>query len=573
MTRTAGGSPAARPFDPRLTRYARSTRAYLVASVLLGVATAAAVLTQAALLAWAITAAFQDGADISQLTPAVVGLLVVTAARALIAGAQDVVAARSAAGVKAELRQGLLAHAVALGPAWQSGRRTGDLAVLATRGLDALDAYFARYLPQLVLAAIIPATVVVVLALADPLTAVVVAVTVPLIPIFMVLVGWSTQRQTQRQWASLETLGGHFLDVVAGLPTLKAFGRAKGQARGVAEVGDAYRRQTMGVLRISFLSSLVLELLATISVALVAVEVGVRLVGGTLDLQTGLLVILLAPEAYLPLRQVGLHFHASQEGMAAAARAFEVLDEPLPARAGTAGAADGPGLAAPDPARTAIQLSGVTVRRPGRDVPALAGLDLEIRPGEVLAIAGPSGAGKSTLLAVLLGFLTPDEGGVSVGGADLGAIDLDSWRSQIAWVPQAPRLLAGTVADNVRLGRPAATDAQVAAALDAAGVLAELGPAGPQTVLGEAGSGLSAGQRQRVALARALVRDAGLLLLDEPTAGLDGETEADVLAALRRHAQGRTVVVVAHRPALVAFADRVVRLEQPAAAHAPGVLP
>jgi thiol reductant ABC exporter CydD subunit len=538
--------------------------------VLLGVATAAAVLGQAFILAWAITAAFQDEAGVADLAPAVAGLLAVTAARALIAGAQDVVAARSAAAVKAELRQGLLAHAVALGPAWQSGRRTGDLAVLATRGLDALDAYFARYLPQLVLAAIIPAAVVVVLALADPLTAVVVAVTVPLIPVFMVLVGWSTQRQTQRQWASLETLGGHFLDVVAGLPTLKAFGRAKGQARGVAEVGDAYRRQTMGVLRISFLSSLVLELLATISVALVAVEVGVRLVGGSLDLQTGLLVILLAPEAYLPLRQVGLHFHASQEGMAAAARAFEVLDEPLPARTG---AADGPGLAAPDPAQTAIRLSGVTVRRPGRDAPALAGLDLEIRPGEVLAIAGPSGAGKSTLLALLLGFLAPDEGRVSVGGADLGALDLDSWRAQIAWVPQAPRLLAGTVADNVRLGRPEATDAQVAAALDAAGVLAELGPVGPQTVLGEAGSGLSAGQRQRVALARALVRDAGLLLLDEPTAGLDGETEADVLAALRRHAAGRTVVVVAHRPALVAFADRVVRLEVPEGASALGVLP
>jgi thiol reductant ABC exporter CydD subunit len=566
VSRTAGGSPAARPFDPRLTRYARSTRAYLAASVLLGVATAAAVLTQAFILAWAITAVFQDGADVADLTPALVGLLAVTAARALIAGAQDVVAARSAAGVKAELRQGLLAHAVALGPAWQSRRRTGDLAVLATRGLDALDAYFARYLPQLVLAAIIPATVVVVLALNDPLTALVVAVTVPLIPVFMVLVGWSTQRQTQRQWASLEALGGHFLDVVAGLPTLKAFGRAKGQARGVAEVGDAYRRKTMRVLRISFLSSLVLELLATISVALVAVEVGVRLVGGTLDLQTGLLVILLAPEAYLPLRQVGLHFHASQEGMAAAARAFEVLDEPLPARAGAAGA---PAPPVPDPARAVIRLRGVSVRRPGREVPALAGLDLEIRPGEVLAIAGPSGAGKSTLLAVLLGFLTPDEGTVSVGEADLDGLDLDAWRSHLAWVPQAPRLLAGTVAENVRLGRPDATDAQVSAALEDAGVLAELGPAGAQTVLGEAGSGLSAGQRQRVALARALVRDAGLLLLDEPTAGLDGETEAGVLAALRRHAQGRTVVVVAHRPALVAFADRVVRLEAPEGALVP----
>jgi len=569
VSRTAGGSPAARPFDPRLTRYARSTRAYLVASVLLGVATAGAVLTQAALLAWAITAAFQDGADVGDLAPALAGLVAVAGARALIAGAQDVVAARSAAGVKAELRQGLLAHVVALGPAWQSGRRTGDLAVLATRGLDALDAYFARYLPQLVLAAIIPATVVVVLALQDPLSALVVGLTVPLIPVFMVLVGWSTQRQTQRQWASLETLGGHFLDVVAGLPTLKAFGRAKGQARGVAEVGDAYRLRTMGVLRLSFLSSLVLELLATISVALVAVEVGVRLVGGSMDLQTGLLVILLAPEAYLPLRQVGLHFHASQEGMAAAARAFEVLDEPLPSAAARA---DGRAAAAPpDPARAEILLRGVTVRRPGRDLPAIRGLDLEIRPGELLAIAGPSGAGKSTLLAVLLGFLTPDEGHVSVGGVDLGALDLDAWRARVAWVPQAPRLLAGTVAENVRLGRPDATDSEVAAALDAAGVLAELGPRGIETPLGEAGSGLSAGQRQRVALARALVRDAGLLLLDEPTAGLDGETEAAVLAALRRHAVGRTVVVVAHRPALVAFADRVVRLEVPREAVAAGV--
>ena len=379
------------------------------------------------------------------------------------------------------------------------------------------------------------------------------------IPVFMVLVGMATERRTRRQWRTLSALGGHFLDVVDGLPTLKVFGRARAQVETIRRVTDEHRRATMGTLRVAFLSSLVLELLATISVALVAVSIGLRLVDGGLDLRTGLVVLVLAPEAYLPLRQVGAHFHASAEGLAAAEQVFAVLDTPrAPARPRRPAAPS-----VPDLRRTTIRVEGLHVAY-DRDRPALAPLDLEVRPGEYVGLAGPSGAGKSTLLAVLLRFVAPTGGRVVLDGpggpVDLAAVDPDAWRSQVAWVPQDPWLAADSVAANVRLARPDATDDEVAAALrlaHASEFVAAL-PQGAQTVLGERGAGLSAGQRQRIALARAFLRDAPLVLLDEPTAHLDADSEAAVVDAVRRLARGRTVVAVAHRPALLAGADRVV---------------
>jgi ATP-binding cassette, subfamily C, bacterial CydCD len=553
-----------RPLDPRLLRYARSARAYLLLTVGLGVATAGLVVAQAYLLSRGITDVFQQDAAGSSLTPLVVGLLAVVAGRSLVGWLQESAAHRSSAAVKHQLRTRLLDHAVSLGPQWLAGRRTSDLTVLATRGLDALDGYFARYLPQLVLAVVVPLTVIGVVATQDVLSAVVILVTVPLIPVFMVLIGWTTQRAQQRQWSTLERLAGYFLDVVAGLPTLKVFGRAKAQADGLRDVGDRYRRTTMKVLRISFLSSFALELIATISVALVAVEIGIRLVDGGLSLFIGLFVLVLAPEAYLPLRLVGQHFHASQEGLTAASRAFEVLEaEPAPA---------GGQAPAPDLSATTVQLRGVTVRYPGRDDAGLDDATLAIRPGRTLAVVGPSGCGKSTLLAVLLGLVRPDDGEVVLegppGSVRLRDVGVDSWRRQLAWVPQAPHFFAGTVADNVRLAVPDADDEAVAAALAEVGAdfVADL-PHGIGTVLGDGGAGLSTGQRQRLALARAFLRDAPLVLLDEPTAGLDGVTEQRVVDAVRRLAQRRTVVLVAHRPALVELADDVVTLGLPVVAR------
>ncbi|MEU9867188.1 thiol reductant ABC exporter subunit CydD [Actinomadura sp. NPDC048021] len=541
-----------KPLDPRLLRHARTTRPFLAASVLLGAATAGLIIAQATLLAGMLTRAFLHGVSLGDLRTPLLLLLAVVLGRTLVAWLQEVAAHRSSAAVKSQLRGRLLARALALGPRWLSGERSGELATLATRGIDALDDYFSRYLPQLVLAVIVPVAVGARILLGDWLSAVTIAATLPLIPVFAILVGLTTQRRMDRQWRSLSLLSAHFLDVVAGLPTLKIFGRARAQADRIREITGRHRRATMSTLRIAFLSALVLEVLSTLSVALVAVSIGLRLVEGGLGLETALLVLILAPEAYLPLRQVGAQYHASVEGLTAAARIFEVLETPLPP-AGTR-------RDVPDPDRATLRLDGVTVTYPGRDVPALDDFSLTVHPGETVALVGPSGAGKSTVLAVLLGFVRPDSGRVLVDWDDLADLAPDAWRERIAWVPQHPHLFAGTVAANIRLGRPDASDAEVREAARAANALGFVDalPSGFDTPLGDRGAGLSAGQRQRIALARAFLRDAPLLLLDEPTSHLDAESEAAVLDAVQRLAESRTVILVAHRPALAAMADRTV---------------
>ncbi|MEU7014312.1 thiol reductant ABC exporter subunit CydD [Streptomyces sp. NPDC046385] len=551
-----------KPIDPRLLQYARATRGFLTAVVVLGLVGAALVVAQAMLIAEIVVGAFQKGLSVSALTTPLLLLAGVAAGRGLVAWLTELAAHRASAAVKSELRGRLLRHAARLGPGWLSGQKAGSLAALATRGVDALDDYFARYLPQLGLAVVVPVAVLARIVTEDWVSAAIIVVTLPLIPVFMILIGWYTQARMDRQWKLLSRLSGHFLDVVAGLPTLKVFGRAKAQAENIRSITADYRRATMRTLRIAFLSSFALELLATLSVALVAVTIGMRLVHGELDLYTGLVILVLAPEAYLPLRQVGAQYHAAAEGLAAAEEIFEVLESPVP-DAGTG----------PVPASVRLELDRVTVRHAGRAEPSLDAATLSVEPGETVALVGPSGAGKSTLLDVVLGFVTPEEGGsVRVDGTELASLDLEEWRSRIAWVPQRPYLFAGTIAENVRLARPDAPDEAVRRALRDAGAeefVTEL-PEGTETVLGEDGAGLSAGQRQRLALARAFLADRPLLLLDEPTAALDGATEAAVVDAVRRLAAGRTVLLVVHRPALLAVADRVVRIEgAPAADEAP----
>ncbi|GAA3562590.1 thiol reductant ABC exporter subunit CydD [Kribbella ginsengisoli] len=534
-----------KPLDPRLLRRAKAARVFLVGSVVIGVATGFFIVVQAVLLAHAIAGVVLRGDGVGRVAWLLVGVVV---ARAVLVWVQEVVAQRAAAAVKSTLRRQVLEHSLKLGPAWLSGERSSALTTLLTKGLDDLDPYFARYLPQLVLAATVPAGVVGWMATGDLIAAGTVVVTLPLIPVFMALVGWATQAHSRRRQHALAVLAHHFSDVVAGLPTLKLFGRAKGQVRAVREVTDRHRVASMKSLRLAFLSSFVLELLASISVALVAVGVGLRLIDGKLGLETALLVLILAPEAYLPLRQVGAHFHASADGVAASEEVFRVLETPLPER--------GERTDVPDLRVTPLHLHDVTVRYPGRDEPALDGFDLDLWPGEVVALAGPSGAGKSTVLAAVLGFVLPERGMVIAGGSAADEFTPEHWRRQFAWVPQRPGLRTGTIADNIRLGRPDATDADVLRALADAGA-AELAPT---QQVGESGQLLSGGQRRRVALARALVTEAPVLLLDEPTAGLDAEAEAEVVSHLRR--SGRTVLLVAHRPALLAAADRVVEVGQ-----------
>ncbi|MEV7806824.1 thiol reductant ABC exporter subunit CydD [Microbispora sp. NPDC088329] len=544
----------------RLARAERSVRIHLACCLAAAVVAGLLVLVQAELLAGVLSGRFA----VAALLP----LALVVASRGLLGWAQGVLAGRAATALKSALRRLLLGRAEDLGPAY----RSGEMVTLAGRGLDALDPYLTGYLPSVAVAGVVPLAVVVRLFVADLPTAVIVVLTLPLIPIFGALVGWTTKAVTERQWRALARLGGHFLDVVRGLPTLRAFGRARYQASVIREVAEAHRTATMRTLRVAFLSSLVLELVASLSLALVAVPVGLRLLSGSLDLGTALLVLLLAPEAYLPLRAMGTRFHAAMEGVAAADEAFAVI---TPARE-----PQGPGreprergreprergrAARPAPAGgpPRIRLENVTVRYPGREEAALDRVSLVIEPGERVAIVGPSGAGKSTLLHLLLGFVTPSEGRVLADGAALAELDLDEWRRRLAFVPQRPHLFATSVADNIALGS-AATPEEIRAAAEAAQVAEFAGalPQGYDTPLGERGANLSAGQRQRVALARAFCRPAAqVLLLDEPTARLDGRSEATIVAATRRLAEGRTAIIVAHRPAMIDLADRVVRLD------------
>ena len=540
------------PLDPRLLRYARTTRRFLTLAVAIGGFTALLLIGQAWLIAHIVAGAFLDHRSLTSLRGALFALLAVIVGRSVLAWAAERAAHRASASAKSELRHAAAEHVAALGPAGLERSESGRLSTLLTTGIDALDGYFARYLPQLFLAVIVPVAVIAVVAGADWVSAVLIAVSLPLIPIFMALVGASTSDRTAARMRSLQKLAGHFLDVVAGLPTLKIFGRATVQAKSIADVTDRYRATTLSTLRLTFLSSLILELLATVSVALVAVAVGLRLLSGDMSFHDALFVLVLAPEAYLPLRALGANYHASADGMQAAQDLFALLEEPGSAPAGGATKADD----------TSIRISGLELTYAGRRLPALDGAEFVVAPGETVAVTGPSGCGKSTLLAVILGLRLPDAGSVSLGGVDLADLDLNDWRDHIAWVPQRPHLFARSVADNVRLGRADASDETVWAALEAAGLteVVQRLPDGVDTLLGEGGAGLSTGERQRVSLARAFVRDAPLLLLDEPTASLDAETESDVLAAIRHLVSGRTAVIVAHRPALAALADRVVQL-------------
>ncbi|MEV0587617.1 thiol reductant ABC exporter subunit CydD [Nonomuraea sp. NPDC050310] len=579
-----------------LMRLLRATvRGHLL--VVLGSAVLAGVLVlvQAELLAGVLSGRF----------PAAVllGLALVVGLRALLGWFQGVYGGRLATGAKSELRRRLLDRFGRLGPVRLSSRRSGELLTLVGRGLDRLDPYLTGYLPAVAVAAVVPLAVLIRLFTSDLASAVIVLVTLPLIPIFGALVGMHTKTVTERQFHALSRLGGHFLDVVRGLPTLRAFGRARHQATVIRSVADAHRSATMRTLRVAFLSALVLELCASLSLALVAVPVGLRLLGGNLDLTTALLVLLLAPEAYLPLRVMGTRFHASMEGVAAADAAFAVLDDTDPTRPDTDPArldtelpkpstpavgeppedgrptpgepADDRRLAlgrprpeqtpAADPAPPEIRLEHVTATYPGQDEPALSDVTLTISPGERVALVGESGGGKSTLLNLLLGFLTPTSGRILVDGTDLQDLDLTEWRARTAYVPQRPHLFTVSVADNIRLGAPEAPLPAVrqAAAHAHASDFIEALPHGYDTLVGERAANLSAGQRQRIALARAFCRpDASILLLDEPTARLDGRSEAAIVAATGDLAHDRTAIIVAHRPAMIDLADRVIRIHR-----------
>ena len=554
-------STKGRAFDPRLLEHARGARGYLAVTVGLGLATTAFVLAQAGLLAHALASATR-GTGVRALAGTLVALLFVLLGRAAAGYGGETAAMRAAAIVKSRLRRRMAEHTLALGPSWLAGQQAGEITTLATRGLDALDAYFARYVPQLLLACLVPVAVLARVTVADWLSGVIIAVTLPLIPLFAALVGMYSKDQTQRQWQLLSGLAGHFLDVVEGLPTLKVFGRARAQAEIIRTVSGQHRSATMATLRIAFLSALVLELAAALATALVAVEVGLRLLAGHIGYETALLVLLLTPEAYLPLRNAGAQFHASVEGTVAGGRVFEILDAKPQAPDRAPRARRGSTTAAPDLRGEPLVLADVTLSYPGRPAPALTSVSLTIRPGDRILLSGPSGAGKSSLLGLLLRFAEPTSGQITAGGTDLAAIPVTQWRQQLAWVPQRPYLFAGSVADNIALGVPGAAPSAIRAAAGLAGAddfIMAL-PFRYDTRLTESGLTLSAGQRQRIALARAFLRDAPLVLLDEPTAHLDAVSAQQIMAVVESLAAGRTVLLASHRKHAVVGATGIIEL-------------
>jgi ATP-binding cassette subfamily C protein CydD len=528
-----------RPLDPRLVREVPAVRRYLGACGVLALASAATIVAQAALLGRIVAGAFLGHEGLDTLTRPLVALAAVSVARGLLGWAFESGGSLAAAATLSALRGRVLAQLVRARPGGLGGLRSGEVAGAVLDGADSLEPYFARFLPQLALALVVPPVLLVWVALHDVISAVVLLVTVPLIPVFGILIGKATQRATMRRWRALSTLSTHFVDVVRGLPTLRAYRRGAAQTDAIATYTDDYRRATMATLRIAFLSAFALELVASIGTALVAVELGIRLVHGSVALSPALAILVLAPELYAPLRTASAQFHASADGLAAAERLFELIDLDAPAL--VTGAAPEPGL---------VRLEQVGVSYPGRGR-VLDGVALELEPGERVAIVGPSGAGKSTLLALLLRFLDADAGRVTVAGVDLTAVDPAAWRRRLAWVPQRPLLEPGSVADAVRLGASTAANSEVVAALVAAGLAVPL-ETDVQT--------LSAGEQRRVAFARALLRGAPLLLLDEPTAHLDAdaaEVIVDVLAALPRTCG---VLVATHDPRVLRAVDRVFEL-------------
>ena len=543
-----------RPLDPRLLRYAAAARSFLAIGALLGVVQTLCVVAVAWYASRAVVAVV-DGRGVPALAEALVGLAIAVVVRSLVSWSLEAVAARTAAVVKSQLRRRVVRAVVDRGHEWLARRNSARLATLVGPGLDALDDYFAKYLPQLILTALSTPIIVGVMAASDWLSAVIVVATLPLIPVFMVLIGWTTRTAQARQWDRLAGLASAFLDAVNGLSTLKVFGRERRQVARIGRLTDEYRTQTMSVLRVSFLSGFALELAASLSVALVAVSIGIRLVDGSLALPVALFVLLLAPEAYLPLRQVGANYHAASDGVAASADVIELLDE---------AEAVGPSPVVPTPASEvgvvaesdALVVSGLEVHRGG--ALALAATSFVAPVGRLVAVVGPSGAGKSSLLAALRGAV-PAEGAVVWRDAGRAPVP-----AEIAWSGQTAGLLSGTIAENVALGEPL-DPADVRRALDDVGG-SDLDPA---AVLGAGGRGLSGGQAQRVALARAIHRlrrrSGRLLLVDEPSSALDPVTEARLVAGLVAVARsGVAVVVVTHRTAIRDAADAVVRI--PAAA-------
>ena len=538
-----------------LFQQVRSARLWVGAAVVLGVLSAAATVAQMIFLSRIIDRAFLKGAALADVRGSLLLLLAAVLTRAALLWTREVVAGRGAVRVKSALRERLYAHLLRLGPAYAAGEKAGELATTATEGVERIEPYFARYLPQVALSAAVPLLVVAYVFPRDVSSGVLLTITAPVIPVMMVLVGSYAEEHIRRQWVSLSRMGAHFLDALQGLTTLKVFGREAAEGERVAAVSEEFRERTMRVLKFAFLSGLVLEFMTAVSIALIAVVLGVRLVSGGMPFEVALVVLLLAPEFYRPLRDLGTHRHSAMEGKAAAERILEILDAPVP----TSGDV-GPSARISGAPR--IELSGVGFAYPGSELPTLREINLALEPRTLTAVVGRSGTGKSTLVNLLMRFADPSEGAILADGAPISVLPAAQWRKNVALVPQRPHLFYGSILENIRLARPEASREEVEEAARLAGAHEFLGrlPGGYETQVGERGARLSGGEAQRVAIARAFLKDAPVLILDEPTSSLDPESECLIRLALERLAEDRTTLIVAHRVGTLHTADRVVVL-------------
>ncbi|MCD4549189.1 MULTISPECIES: thiol reductant ABC exporter subunit CydD [unclassified Schaalia] len=554
-----------RPLDPRLLRYAHSARRHILLTAFLGLVTAALVIGQSILIAATLSPIVEETGTFSSVMPLFWGLLTVIIIRALLIGLRESLAHKAADSAIKDLRQAVINHSIALGPRWLAVKGTHTTTLL-TRGLDDLGPYFVRFLPQLILVSTVTPLALATILLIDFWSAFIAALTVPLIPIFMILIGRFTQDSSSARLLSMQHLSQQLLDLMAGLPTLKALGRAQAPRPHLAKIGQKNTKITMATLRIAFLSGGVLEFIATLSVALVAVEVGMRLVYGNIGLFSGLAVIMLAPEVFEPLRQVGAQFHASANGVAAANAAFDILETPLPNEAHSQSITTtahpqelSDSLPCPNLRTASLTFTHVSVA--ARGVWAPADLNATITPATLTVLVGPSGVGKSTTIMAMLGLIRPQQGQISIDGIDITTINPDSLWAQVSWVPQNPMIIPGTLRENLIHDT---NEDELSKAAHAAGfdtVLHKL-PQGWDTPIGQGGIGLSGGQRQRLALLRALISDAPLVIFDEPTAHLDAATEEIILNTLQHlRAQGRTVLVIAHRQTLVSIADKHITIK------------
>jgi ATP-binding cassette, subfamily C, bacterial CydD len=543
--------------DKELFRQVRSARVSLGATVVLGTLVAVATIVQMVFLARVVDRVFLRGADLGDVSILLLSLLGAVVIRAALLWLREITAQQGAIRVKSELRERLFVHILRLGPAYTKGERTGELVTTTTEGVEKLETYFGRYLPQVFLSAFVPLLITLYVLPLDWASSVLLLMTAPVIPILMVLVGSYAEEHLNHQWTALSRLGAGFVDALQGLPTLKVFGRSVEEREKLSTASEEFRERTMKVLRYAFISGFVLEFMTAMAIALVAVSLGIRLISGDMPFEVAFLVLLLAPEFYKPLRELGTHRHAGMEGKAAAKRIFEILETHAPSRVG-----------AKAPVRLSdgmtVDFSGIAYAYPSSEHEALSDLTLTLPSGTRTALVGRSGSGKSTLVNLLLRFLEPDSGRIAANGVPIAQMPPETWRENVALVPQRPYLFYGNVLENIRLARPGASREEVERAAELAGAakfILQL-PHGYEAEIGERGARLSGGEAQRVALARAFLKDAPVLVMDEPTSSLDPESERLIRTALEHLARDRTVLVVAHRLNTVYEAERIAVLDE-----------